>query len=67
MQKLNRIKAVLVEQDKTSKWLAEQVGKSACTVSKWCSNSVQPDLNTLDQIAKTLKVDVKVLLNPTEQ
>lgn len=67
MAKLNRIKAVLAEQDKTSKWLAEQVGKSACTVSKWCSNSVQPDLNTLDQIARTLKVDVKVLLNPTEQ
>lgn len=67
MSKLNRIKAVLAEQEKTSKWLAEQVGKSACTVSKWCSNSVQPDLNTLDQIARTLKVDVKVLLNPTEQ
>lgn len=66
MAKLNRIKAVLAEQDKTSKWLAEQVGKSACTVSKWCSNSVQPDLNTLDQIARTLKVDVKDLLNPTE-
>jgi len=66
MAKLNRIKAVLAEQEKTSKWLAEQVGKSACTVSKWCSNNVQPDLNTLDQIARTLKVDVKDLLNPTE-
>jgi transcriptional regulator with XRE-family HTH domain len=66
MAKLNRIKAVLAEQEKTSKWLAEQVGKSVCTVSKWCSNSVQPDLNTLDQIARTLKVDVKDLLNPTE-
>ena len=66
MAKLNRIIAVLAEQEKTSKWLAEQVGKSACTVSKWCSNSVQPDLNTLDQIARTLKVDVKDLLNPTE-
>ena len=66
MAKLNRIKAVLAEQEKTSKWLAVQVGKSACTVSKWCSNSVQPDLNTLDQIARTLKVDVKDLLNPTE-
>lgn len=65
MAKLNRIKAVLAEQERTSKWLAEQVGKSACTVSKWCSNSVQPDLNTLDQIARTLKVDVKDLLNPT--
>ena len=66
MAKINRINAVLAEQEKTSKWLAEQVGKSACTVSKWCSNSVQPDLNTLDQIARTLKVDVKDLLNPTE-
>ena len=66
MAKLNRIKAVLAEQEKTSKWLAGQVGKSACTVSKWCNNVVQPDLNTLDQIARTLKVDVKVLLNPTE-
>ena len=66
MAKLNRIKAVLAEQEKTSKWLAEQVGKSACTVSKWCSNSVQPDLNTLDQIAKILKVEVKDLLNPKE-
>ena len=66
MAKLNRIKAVLAEQEKTSKWLAEQVGKSACTVSKWCNNVVQPDLNTLDQIARTLKVDVKDLLNPTE-
>ena len=66
MAKLNRIKAVLAEQEKTSKWLAEHVGKSACTISKWCSNSVQPDLNTLDQIARTLKVDVKDLLNPTE-
>ena len=66
MAKLNRIKAVLAEQEKTSKWLAGQVGKSACTVSKWCGNTVQPDLNTLDQIARTLKVDVKDLLNPTE-
>ena len=66
MAKLNRIKAVLAEQEKSSKWVAEQVGKSSCTVSKWCSNSVQPDLNTLDQIARTLKVDVKDLLNPTE-
>ena len=57
MAKLNRIKAVLAEQERTSKWLAEQVGKSACTVSKWCSNRVQPDLNTLDKIAKILEVN----------
>lgn len=66
MAKLNRIKAVLAEQEKTSKWLAEKVGKSACTVSKWCSNTVQPDLNTLDKIAKLLKVDAKDLLHPTD-
>lgn len=62
MAKLNRIKAVLAEQEKTSKWLAGQVGKSACTVSKWCNNVVQPDLNTLDQIAKLLDVSIKDLL-----
>ena len=47
MSNLNRIKVVLVEQQKTGKWLAEQMGKSACTVSKLCSNSSQPDLATL--------------------
>ena len=67
MAKLNRLKAVLAEQDKTSKWLAEQVGKSACTVSKWCNNVVQPDLNALDKIAKLLGVDVKELLNSAEK
>ena len=67
MAKLNRIKAILAEQDKTSKWLAEQLGKSACTVSKWCGNSVQPDLNTKKKIAKLLRVDVKDLLNPTQE
>ncbi|MCI7748439.1 MAG: helix-turn-helix transcriptional regulator [Paraprevotella sp.] len=62
MSKLNRIKAVLAEQEKTSKWLAEQVGKSACTVSKWCSNSSQPDLQTLARIADILEVDKRDLL-----
>jgi len=64
---LNRIKAVLAEQEKTSKWLAGQVGKSACTVSKWCGNTIQPDLPTFDKIAKLLDVDVKDLLNSTEK
>lgn len=67
MAKLNRLKAVLVEQDKTSKWLAEQVGKSACTVSKWCNNRVQPDLNTLDKIETLLAVDKRDLLTPSNQ
>lgn len=59
---LNRIKVVLVEQNKTGKWLAEQLGKSTCTVSKWCKNSVQPDLNTLDSISKLLNVSIKDLI-----
>ena len=62
MANLNRLKAVLAEQDKTGKWLAEQLGKSTCTVSKWCKNSVQPDLNTLNEIANKLHVDIKDLL-----
>lgn len=66
MANLNRLKVVLVEQGKTGRWLAEQIGKSTCTVSKWCQNVSQPDLQTLDQIAKLLKVDVKYLLNDTE-
>lgn len=66
MADLNRIKVVLVEQKRTGKWLAGQIGKSTCTVSKWCSNSAQPNLTTLDLIAKTLGVDVKKLLIDTE-
>lgn len=66
MANLNRIKVVLVEKGKTGKWLAEEIGKTPCTVSKWCSNSIQPDLQTLDMIAKLLGVDAKELLNPTD-
>lgn len=66
MAKINRIKVVLVEQGKTGKWLAEQIGKSSCTVSKWCSNASQPDLNTLVKIANVLQVDAKTLINSTE-
>lgn len=59
MAKLNCIKVVLVEQQKTGKWLAEQMGKSTCTVCKWCSNTSQPDLATLDKIATLLNVNSK--------
>lgn len=62
MQKINRIKVVLAEQDRTGKWLTEQLGKSTCTVSKWCSNVSQPDLYTLDRIAKLLEVEKRELL-----
>lgn len=62
-QDLNRIKVVLVEQKKTGKWLAEQLGVSTCTVSRWASNTAQPNLSTLNDIAKLLGVDVKELIN----
>lgn len=62
MTNFNRIKIVLVEKDKTGRWLAEQLGKSTCTVSKWCKNSIQPDIKTLNEIANLLDVDVKDLL-----
>lgn len=67
MADLNQIKVMLVRKKLSGKWLAEQLGKSTCTVSKWCSNKAQPDLTTLDQIAKLLGVNVKDLLNDTEQ
>ena len=62
-QDLNRIKVVLVEQKKTGKWLAEQLGVSTCTVSRWASNTAQPNLSTLNDIARLLKVDPRDLLN----
>ena len=61
---LNRIKAALADAGKTSKWLAEQLGKDPVTISKWCTNTTQPSLETLMQIANTLKVDVRKLLVP---
>lgn len=64
MANLNRLKIVLVEHNKTGKWLAEQLGKSSSTVSKWCSNTVQPDLYTLEKIAKLLDIDKRDLLTP---
>ncbi|CCZ12671.1 toxin-antitoxin system antitoxin component Xre family [Prevotella sp. CAG:1092] len=66
MANLNRIKVVLVERGKTGRWLADELGKTPVTISKWCSNSIQPDLQTLDKIAKLLEVNVKELLNDTE-
>ena len=59
---LNRLKLVLVEKKLTNKWLAEQLGKDPATVSKWCTNSSQPGLETLFRISELLEVDVKELL-----
>ena len=66
MANLNRLKVVLVEQQKTGRWLAEQLGKSTCTTSKWCSNTIQPDLVTLDKIATLLNVDIRELIVPSK-
>ncbi len=65
MAGLNRIKEVLTEQKRTGKWLAGELNKSTCTVSKWCTNTAQPDLYTIDQIANLLGVDRRDLLAPT--
>lgn len=62
---INRIKAVLAEQNQTGKWLAEQLGKDRSTVSKWCSNTTQPSLETIDQIAELLHVNRQTLLMPS--
>lgn len=63
MKWINRIKVVLVEKGKTSKWLAGELGKDCSIISKWCTNSSQPSIEMLVQIAKLLDVDVKDLLN----
>jgi transcriptional regulator with XRE-family HTH domain len=62
MEDINRIKLVLVEKKRTSKWLSEQLGVTPSTVSKWCTNSSQPDLSNLLTIADLLEVDIKELL-----
>lgn len=62
MEDINRIKVVLVEKKRTNKWLAEQLGVNPSTVSKWCTNSSQPDLSSLLKIADLLEVDIKELI-----
>ena len=62
----NRIKAVLAEQGKTNNWLAEELNKNRTTVFKWCTNQMQPTMETLFQIAEVLDVDVRELLVSTK-
>ncbi len=62
-EKINRLKIVLVEQGKTGKWLAGQLGKNEATVSRWCSNTSQPSLEILMKIASILNVDARRLIN----
>ena len=59
---INRIKVVLADKKRTNKWLAEQLGKDPATVSKWCTNSCQPTLETLMKIANLLEVEIAELI-----
>lgn len=67
LKDLNRLKIVLVEKKRTAKWLAEELQKAPATVSKWCTNTSQPSLETLHDIAKILDVEMKDLLNNINQ
>lgn len=63
MQDVNRLKLVFVGQQKTSKWLSKELGVNPSTVSKWCTNSSQPNIETLAIISKLLDVGVEDLFN----
>ena len=64
---MNRIKVVLAEKQRTNRWLAEQMGKSENTVSRWCSNKSQPSIAQLQEVPKCLDVDVRTLITPTKE
>ena len=63
----NRIKVTLVEKGKSSKWLAEKLGRNESTVSRWCTNNTQPSIATLSEIAQILNVDIRDLLISTKK
>lgn len=63
MEELNQLKLVWVKNKKTNKWLAEQLGVNQTTVSKWCTNTTQPDLATLKRISELLNVNVSEIIN----
>lgn len=65
-QDINRLKVVLADKKRTNKWLAEQIGKDPTTVSKWCTNKAQPNLETMFVIAQVLDCDIKDLLRSTK-
>ena len=63
MNDLNQLKIVLAKKMRTNKWLAEQLGVNQTTVSKWCTNTTQPDLQTLKRITELLEVNIQDLIN----
>jgi len=64
---INRIKVVLVEKNLSSKWLAEQLNKNEATISRWCTNDVQPTLKTLFKVSEILNVSIVELLNDKKE
>ena len=64
---INRIKAVLAEKQLSGKWLANEIGRTENTVSRWCSNKVQPSLENLLEIAEVLNVDIRDLLKSSQE
>ena len=64
---INRLKAVLADQVKTNKWLAEKLNKNETTISRWCTNETQPSMDTFVEIANLLGVDVRELINSTKK
>ena len=64
---INRLKVVLAEKKRTNKWLAEQLGKDPATVSKWCTNTIQPNVEALVEIAKCLNVEIQDLFWPIKK
>lgn len=64
---INRLKVVLVEEGRTNKWLAKKINKNTATVSRWCTNEMQPSLETMVRIAEVLDVDVRELIVPTKK
>ena len=65
-KQINRIRVVLAEKDRTNKWLSEKIDKNRTTISRWCTNNMQPSLETLVEIAEALDVDIRELLNATK-
>jgi transcriptional regulator with XRE-family HTH domain len=65
-KQINRIRVVLAEKDRTNKWLSERVNRNRTTVSRWCTNDMQPSLETLVEIAGVLDVDIRELVVPTK-
>lgn len=64
---MNRLKVVLAEKQRTNRWLAEQIGKTETTVSRWCSNKSQPSIHQLNEIARMLDVEVRSLICPSKE